>query len=537
MPETLWQEPTIDWEQGDDQDGDASNSGSDVGSDASSDVGSDASSDVGSDASSDSNNGYLFDANDNMNSEDFDIFNDGVEDDYAAELAMIKEEHDSDEETTEAVLRSLPAARGSSKESIPQGLDIIKEEICEQGNNSQGNQLLWTLPERNGQAGIISPGSSSLQDNGDVVSIPNDPGPGRPSWAAPIRLISAFANGYRDVLTIGRGLQHLRERGEVFRFVDDPQLCPRGCGWVYPLLPQFEALENHKVVLLMLLCPKHHTRVNPNEPKPSCFTDIFVATIVSYFGMSGIKCIVMNFRKECRRDRQDACCPGLTEDELICCGIATMAEVHIALNVFGIQIKATIAISASSCAGITPLEQDLDFAPLLGTIYRIQWHPRALVSLAFSGFPHEVHGLIAKDMINNDYKPAVFSIIEAFQQCPGGDLWEFIRFSLVTSPVPAYSSLFVPVVDTFELAARLRTARATSFDLRDISSVDMLHQGMKEVSRMQRAIQHLSYTQRHRYRLGVGIVQELQRYCPEIGWLHASRSHVESTQSIRAKDE
>ncbi|KLP23362.1 Uncharacterized protein LW94_2319 [Fusarium fujikuroi] len=121
MPETLWQEPTIDWEQGDDQqniltsreDGDASNSGSDVGSDASSDV--------GSDASSDSNNGYLFDANDNMNSEDFDIFNDGVEDDYAAELAMIKEEHDSDEETTEAVLRSLPAARGSSKESIPQG--------------------------------------------------------------------------------------------------------------------------------------------------------------------------------------------------------------------------------------------------------------------------------------------------------------------------------------------------------------------------------------------------------------------------------
>jgi hypothetical protein len=34
------------------------------------------------------------------------------------------------------------------------------------------------------------------------------------------------------------------------------------------------------------------------------------------------------------------------------------------------------------------------------------------------------------------------------------------------------------------LRPSLRTARATSFDLRDISSVDMLHQGMKEVSRM-----------------------------------------------------
>lgn len=64
-------------------------------------------------------------------------------------------------------------------------------------------------------------------------------------------------------------------------------------------------------------------------------------------------------------------------------------------------------------------------------------------------------------MINRDYKPVVVSILEEFQQYPCGDLWEFIRFSLVTSPVPAYSSLFVPVVDTFELAARLGTAQTT----------------------------------------------------------------------------
>ncbi|KAJ0137755.1 Ubiquitin-related modifier 1 [Fusarium oxysporum f. sp. albedinis] len=71
----------------------------------------------------------------------------------------------------------------------------------------------------------------------------------------------------------------------------------------------------------MLQCLQRHTSINPNDPNPSCFIDVFVATLVSYFQRRDIKCIALNFCKECRRNRQDTSCPSLTQDELISCGM------------------------------------------------------------------------------------------------------------------------------------------------------------------------------------------------------------------------
>ncbi|EXM03102.1 hypothetical protein FOIG_06006 [Fusarium odoratissimum NRRL 54006] len=73
---------------------------------------------------------------------------------------------------------------------------------------------------------------------------------------------------------------------------------------------------------------------------------MFIAAVVSYFDKTGVKYVVMDFRKECRRNQEDCCCPILNRTEIEVCGIAMMTEVFIARNIYGVKFAATAAISA-----------------------------------------------------------------------------------------------------------------------------------------------------------------------------------------------
>ncbi|KAL7759726.1 hypothetical protein ACKLNR_009816 [Fusarium oxysporum f. sp. zingiberi] len=97
--------------------------------------------------------------------------------------------------------------------------------------------------------------------------------------------------------------------------------------------------------------------------------DMFIAAVVSYFDKTGVKYVVMDFRKECRRNQEDCRCPILNRTEIEVCGIAMMTEVFIARNIYGVK--------------------DKSFEPLLGTLYSTQWHPRAAIDLATEYIPQE----------------------------------------------------------------------------------------------------------------------------------------------------
>ncbi|RKK92771.1 hypothetical protein BFJ71_g9971 [Fusarium oxysporum] len=97
---------------------------------------------------------------------------------------------------------------------------------------------------------------------------------------------------------------------------------------------------------------------SPEEPYPKTIFDIqdcenmFIAAVVSYFDKTGVKYVVMDFRKECRRNQEDCRCPILNRTEIEVCGIAMMTEVFIARNIYGVKFAATAAISASESNAI-----------------------------------------------------------------------------------------------------------------------------------------------------------------------------------------
>ena len=129
--------------------------------------------------------------------------------------------------------------------------------------------------------------------------------------------------------------------------------------------------------------------------------------------MRNIQCLAMDFRKECRRDSKDCRCPAFNKDELIVCGVATVGELHVARNVYGIKVMATVAISSNACRGISGVEKLQDTRPLLGKVYKIPWHPRTIPEL-FISMPHEASRLIVKDMIERDYSPVISPILDLF---------------------------------------------------------------------------------------------------------------------------
>ncbi|KAF5553320.1 hypothetical protein FMEXI_2454 [Fusarium mexicanum] len=196
------------------------------------------------------------------NGHDFDTFDDTAEDQYMAGLLNDDGELDGDAE-----LKKSPVEGGI--QAITYAEYDIKGDTSEDVDApSTTTQTDTAMPAMETYDGFLpnEPNPECKRVNSTTT---RGPGPGRSSGQAPIWLVLEFGDRVTGLLTIGRGLQKLRHLDEAQRFLNDPQLCPRGCGWIYPLLSQFKAHEKQTVIMLVSQCPKsmsdstHHIRRHP----------------------------------------------------------------------------------------------------------------------------------------------------------------------------------------------------------------------------------------------------------------------------------
>lgn len=81
----------------------------------------------------------------------------------------------------------------------------------------------------------------------------------------------------------------------------------------------------------------------------------------------GLECLLRNFRKECRRSKGDRGCAIPSEQQLAKYTLATVAELPIAENIFGINVIGTIAISRQACLGLDAMLHWDTASGVLGT--------------------------------------------------------------------------------------------------------------------------------------------------------------------------
>lgn len=83
-----------------------------------------------------------------------------------------------------------------------------------------------------------------------------------------------------------------------------------------------------------------------------------------------------------------------------------MGEIFVALNVFNVEIIATIAISQSAALGLDAVEAFLDDKAVLGNTFRALWHPRIIVD-HFKALGAVLTRRLMKMMILKDIVPAL----------------------------------------------------------------------------------------------------------------------------------
>lgn len=175
-----------------------------------------------------------------------------------------------------------------------------------------------------------------------------------------------------------------RTEQEVRTFLLD---IPQHSGWIHPLISVFERHRGKTAVLVILMCPKEHERMNFDEPAPN--DDAFTHSLLLPIGKfvcdaTGMPCIAIDYRKECRRKNDH--CRSLLEKEFATLALATQVELLIAKNVYGIDFSATITWSKDVSAPGAGIDQLRQFQPsLLGHLERIPFHPRSWTQYGVEG--------------------------------------------------------------------------------------------------------------------------------------------------------
>ncbi|KAH7173534.1 uncharacterized protein B0J16DRAFT_405898 [Fusarium flagelliforme] len=96
------------------------------------------------------------------------------------------------------------------------------------------------------------------------------------------------------------------------------------------------------------------------------------------FNSQGLGVLKVNIRKQCLQTKKDHCEAILPTESLVL-GLCTATELRIAAHTFGIHIHSTVAFSKGIISPGGSLETMQPFDPLLlGTVFRIPWHPRIL---------------------------------------------------------------------------------------------------------------------------------------------------------------
>ncbi|KAK6225896.1 hypothetical protein QIS74_01943 [Colletotrichum tabaci] len=163
------------------------------------------------------------------------------------------------------------------------------------------------------------------------------------------------------------------------------QKIPEHSGWIHPLLPNFQRHRGKEAILTILLCPKMTQRMDFDSPVPD--KDAFTHSLLFPVGkwmeeVTGLPSIAMDFRKECRR--RDGHCLSLSEPEYQRLSVATQVELLIARNVYDITFLHTITWSRDVSYLGKGVDIVLQLEPnLLGSVYRIPFHPRTFTLIGF----------------------------------------------------------------------------------------------------------------------------------------------------------
>ncbi|RTE82087.1 hypothetical protein BHE90_003407 [Fusarium euwallaceae] len=89
-------------------------------------------------------------------------------------------------------------------------------------------------------------------------------------------------------------------------------------------------------------CPSRQTHLVNNEESPT-FTGEFLTGLARCFNSQGIAGLSLDIRKLCRRNHRDTRCPPIAgSQEQSVLALATMVELLIARNVFGINVQSTL---------------------------------------------------------------------------------------------------------------------------------------------------------------------------------------------------
>lgn len=182
---------------------------------------------------------------------------------------------------------------------------------------------------------------------------------------------------------------------------------------------------------------------------------------IAGFSSRGVSVLSLDIRKQCRRNQQDTRCPpiaGGQEQSIL--ALATMAELLIATNVFGIKVQSTLAFSMSVGAqtGCVDLIQDWH-GSLLGSIYRVPWHPARLPNLSPQVIP----------FLQEHIAPIIYSVVSdwhlAYTLGSSSDYLDqlviYCRSSQLSSVRSAFSNALV-FEDTSSLLTRWRTLASKS---------------------------------------------------------------------------
>ncbi|CAH0048356.1 unnamed protein product [Clonostachys solani] len=126
----------------------------------------------------------------------------------------------------------------------------------------------------------IPPGKSIISLPAELSSIRRSPDPNSidgSNWFDPTLLDNEFgtAEGIKELQTIAKYFSVPRVEDDLHVFLNAMNLrLPRSCGWIWPLLSQFDKNAGKDVAVFLLWCPIHLTRLDePGE----CFTNDFIA--------------------------------------------------------------------------------------------------------------------------------------------------------------------------------------------------------------------------------------------------------------------
>ncbi|KAF4414836.1 hypothetical protein FACUT_13921 [Fusarium acutatum] len=244
------------------------------------------------------------------------------------------------------------------------------------------------------------------------------------NWQGPTILDTEFAGDIdrMELVAIAKYFTQYRSESELIWFLERFRArFPPESEWIWPLLDQFRQYQGKSVVVVLLQCPRHNDHITKPSDNP-CFTHEIVNAIEDCFQPLDLGILKLDLRKQCRRTKDDKHCPGVGHgQESFVLGLCTAVEMLIATRVYGVKIHSTIVFSksiASPGSGIDII-RGWDMC-LMGTVYRVPWHPRVL----YGKLSRTVAAQNAMLLLNTCLFPILKRISVIFQQSqawvPGG---------------------------------------------------------------------------------------------------------------------